>query len=106
MNENHEKYKLMWMELHRTGMRSKQIARDNIGLPYSMHNCDACESTQKYGEKNCRICPIKWVEGKIHTAICQTHKLSPFYKWEHAKTPRTRKKYAKIIANMEWSEIK
>jgi hypothetical protein len=102
MNENHKNHKLMWNELARTGGPSKHFALEVKSLPHALHNCYACESTRECFEKNCNICPIEWVEGKKHLAVCQTSPLSPFFKWEHAENTRTRKKYALIIANMKW----
>jgi hypothetical protein len=85
----------MWNELARTGECSKQNVIKRLGLPNALASCYACESM-----KTCDKCPIEWVEGVV--GKCATHQNSPYYKWELADTTRTRKKYAKIIANMKW----
>jgi hypothetical protein len=95
MNEHHKNHKLMWNELARTGGGSKHKVITILGLPNALASCYACESM-----KTCAECPIEWVEGVV--GKCAINEKSPYLKWFHAKTLRTRKKYAKIIANMKW----
>jgi hypothetical protein len=99
MNENHKNHKLLWNELARTGEDGKGEIIERLGLPCSCHDCYACDSSDKSGRSCPEGCPILWSNGK-YTA-CDAWD-SPFKKWSEAKTSRTRKKYALIIANMKW----
>jgi hypothetical protein len=101
VNENHKNHKLMWNELARTGGNDKYNVTQRLGLPDVELDCYACESTKnKTGWKiYCGKCPICWTKKEKHQCLCKD---SPFKRWDSARTPRTRKKYAKIIANMKW----
>jgi hypothetical protein len=99
MNEYHKNHKLLWNEAHRTGEAGKSRIINRLELPYALSECYACQSVKVGKASRCSRCPIFWV-GEIRGG-CTSPK-SPYYKWENAKTPRTRKKYAKIIANMKW----
>jgi hypothetical protein len=104
MNENHKNHKLTWLELHRTGGDDKETAIIHLGLPVAAFCCYACESVQFFGVNygECRRCPVQWGDTENCYSCCEKDIKSPFRKWLKAKTPRTRKKYALIIANMEW----
>jgi hypothetical protein len=103
MNEYHKNHKLMWNELARTGGESKLDVFQKLSLPNAECRCFACREDRAIRDtETCMSCPISWVKGFKGYCICDSDEKSPYYKWEHAKTPRTRKKYAKIIANMNW----
>jgi hypothetical protein len=95
------------MELHRTGGDDKLVAIFALDLPRASFNCYACESVDfigvDYGE--CKKCPLRWTKAEAKFCLCETDAGSPYYRWLKAQTPRTRKKYAKIIANMKWRAI-
>jgi hypothetical protein len=100
MNENHKNHKLMWNELARTGVQDKRIVMERLRLAIS---CYACVSDIESAQSACCGCPINWTDEK--GGICED-KGSPYEKWLNAKTVRTRKKYALIIANMKWGTKK
>jgi hypothetical protein len=104
MNENHKNHKLEWMELHRTGGDDKVVAIEALGLPDVCWNCYACENANFRGQDigACEKCPLRWTNAKARFCLCELDQNSPYARWLKAKTPRTRKKYAKIIANMKW----
>jgi hypothetical protein len=104
MNKNHKNHKLLWNELGVTGGDDKLDVIVELGLPAASFDCYACESVSFYGMDwgECKKCPLQWVEEKNRFCICENNQESPYLKWLHAKTTRTRKKYAKIIANMKW----
>lgn len=60
------------------------------------HCCFFCE----YTDKDCPSCPGLSIWGATKRTNTQCEALrSPYRKWANAKTPRTRKKYAKQIAD-------
>ena len=57
--------------------------------------CPCCEYDWTHGYRYCgKACPIKWPGGECNVSE------SPFYKWNKAKSPRTRKKYALQIVKL------
>jgi hypothetical protein len=58
----------------------------------------------------CRKCPLKnlWAPQPVEAtfrAICEEYYKSPWVKWSEAKTQKTRKKYAGIIAEYAEKEL-
>jgi hypothetical protein len=90
----------MWNELGETGSADKDTAIIKLNLPDAYGACYACESDiEKSGGKGgCLKCPVIW--GNNPNSCGKGD--NPYTKWEYAETPRTRKKYAKIIANLKW----
>jgi hypothetical protein len=97
-------HKLLWNELSRSGNSTKRIAIKELGLPGANNDCYACEGAglALEGRENCKKCPISWVDGVKADYSC-TYTGSPYNSWTGAKTARTRKKYAKIIASKRWT---
>ena len=54
--------------------------------------CFACDEATLEEEKGilCKWCPCEWGPEKI---LCLNRK-SPYFKWDNAKTPKTRKRWA------------
>ena len=92
----------MWEILARTGgwdkgVAYKELRRKNPKLPSSIYGyCFACEYDEthkvRYCDNTCILTDV-W-EGRS----CDDHG-TPYDRWERVKTSRTRKKYAKEIAD-------
>ena len=89
----------MWRILARTGDTNKYKALLSMGFRednFPTHGCFACEYCVTHKEDYCRdncIMAEVWGGGS-----CSDMK-SPYSKWSYAGTDKTRKKYAKIIAD-------
>lgn len=78
-----------WRWCKRTG-KDKKDWPEWENYPNILYNCFLCEYTQE----NCDKCPLEW-----NTESCLD--VGSYYRrWLEAKTPRTRKKYAKLIAEL------
>ena len=94
----------MWTILAKQGGASKDdvyadMRRKDKSLPESVDNdCFACEYLMTHKGSHCDskcIMDGAWGEGK-HS--CQAEG-NNFQKWEYARTPKTRRKYAQLIAD-------
>jgi hypothetical protein len=93
----------MWNELARTGEGKKEVVIDRLRLPEARFCCHACESTIIHGgQEDCSMCPIRWGDDGNYYHSCTDSEKSPYAKWVETYSVETRKKYAKIIANMKW----
>ena len=65
------------------------------------HACPCCE----YAKMDCSFCLFLgcWRNTDFSTPCCDL--VSPFRKWCDVRTPKTRKKYAKIIADFARAEL-
>jgi hypothetical protein len=93
----------MWNEFTITGGEKKEVVVDKLNLPEARFYCYACESTiTSGGKEDCSICPINWGDGNKGYHSCTENEQSPYNVWVNTTCTATRKKYAKIIANMKW----
>ena len=100
----------MWRTLSKTGNSSKLSALGTLGetrgdwdeFVYTAAECFACEYHKEHLNQTCLncICTKIWNVGNKKTWIADcAGSTSPYYRWNQARTTRTRKKYAKIIAD-------
>ena len=62
-------------------------------------HCFPCQ----YVQMECKECPLEWpdvIKGERHRAVGFCADKSYFKLWRKAKTPKTRKKYAKLIRDL------
>jgi len=98
-------HRRMWEWLAKTGVDKKtnwvefHIPNPKNGrkIIFVSNGCFACKVALR---NNCRLCPINW-DGN-GGGCCSIR--SPYQKWEHAQTAKTRKKYAAIIRDMPWEK--
>jgi len=67
-------------------------------IPPVKDDCFLCEYARgpNGGFPNCSSCPLDWGP----TFYCALSSKSYFVAWAYSKTPKTRKKYAKIIRDL------
>jgi len=63
-------------------------------IPRVSIDCFLCEVSD-----SCEDCPVEWPGGDGCMSTSD-HKAGVFKKWLHAKSPHTKKKYAKIIRDL------
>lgn len=113
-----ECHRVLWWWLHLTGCRVKGLA-PILRVRPATQDCYACDQRKcdaiimgSWPCNNvCWYCPIDWLVKFRVKMACDLYGLghccangSPFYKWKEAKTKWWRKRYAKKIALMPWSE--
>jgi len=88
--------KIKWDYARQTGCRNRVLVlwlKKNHPDVYEL--VDGCGYCNKYGFLGeCEECPLY----KLWGIDCNVE-TSPFWKWNMAKTPKARKKYAEIIYN-------
>jgi hypothetical protein len=110
----HHGHKLMWLDLERTGAGKKQytavmqsLARLKLNGVLFNHAlqtayltaCFACGESENRGSGGCaQCCPVVWGNPR---GDCRLEG-SPYRNWGHARTPKERKRWAGIIARLEW----
>ena len=112
INENNAHYWHMrlwnWLEKHPS--KEKEDWPGWRYLEYPVFYCFACsigtDRAKKSGKsirERCGYCPIVDWKSDI-TATCE--KFYEFGDWKTSEMKKTKKKYAKIIANKEWEYLK
>lgn len=106
--EFEQKFREHWAWLAETGDWNKgSFAGFWIGTDYGRldpsvryafsQRCFACGASMAKG-KPCSLCPVIWGDGILH--CCSDD--SPFTAWRKAETAEDRKKFAAIIAKLQW----
>lgn len=99
-----------WLAKHPSKRKGNWPGWRYVRVP--LYYCFACsigaDRARKDGKKNiivdrCEYCPVADWKSYIDAA-CE--KFDEFGKWRSSKSPKTKKKYAKIIAEKEWEYLK
>ena len=114
INENNAHYWHMrlWNWLAKHPSKGKENWPGWRYIRPALFNCFACsiaeDRAKKCGKMDsilfmCEFCPISdWKSD--NNGACE--KFDEFGKWKDSKSPKAKKKYAKIIANKEWEYLK
>lgn len=97
----------LWDDLARTGSDDKGSwpGWEKHGLLYFACPCCHYVMNKHDGRLLCEDCPLLTHWGGTYLVAPCCDKVSPFDKWARAKTPKNRKKYAKIIADFARTEL-
>ncbi len=98
-----------WMWLHKFPGKNKndwpEFVKNGGKIPHVTHHCFACGMAGPRDTRagvDCSSCPFKWPLSKKHESILSAMcEYSIYGKWI-VGTPKTRKKFAKQIAELPW----
>lgn len=115
INENNAHYWHMclwnWLAKHPSKGKENWPGWRYVRVPIFL--CFACSigvdrarkhTKTDYFPIGCEYCPV--MDWKHSSAKVPCEKTYEFGKWKYSKSPKTKKKYAKIIANKEWEYLK